>query len=105
MLGYPRSQQKAGEICRLAATCKRELTSRRRALAQCLSELAPRERNAHSSFNAGLARRLRRQARQRPPREESAMQVLDVLSQIPITFWGLAALFLAAAVTIESKSE
>jgi len=33
------------------------------------------------------------------------MQVLDVLSQIPITFWGLAALFLAAAVTIESKSD
>jgi len=33
------------------------------------------------------------------------MMLLDVLSQIPIAFWGLAAIFLCAAVTIESKSE
>lgn len=33
------------------------------------------------------------------------MQLLDLLSHIPFAFWGLGALFLAAAVTIESKSE
>ena len=40
-----------------------------------------------------------------PLREGSAMQVLDVLSKIPFAFWGIAAIFIAAAVTIESKSE